>query len=312
MTECELALREYMAFLAVEKGSAELTIDAYGRDLKRYLDYMRASGITTMDGLSYEGIVEYLNALYETGFAPASLERTIASIKGFHRFAMREGLSAMDPTATIRTPKTPKGLPDVLSIAQVSSVLDQAFEATPAGMRNKALLEILYGCGLRASEVTGLDLAMLRVDEGFLRVRGKGSKERLVPIAGTAADALKRYLFEARYQLHPKSTVAPPEGSAVFLSVRGRRLTRDAVFKIVAGAGEAVGIRSLHPHTLRHSFATHLLEGGADLRTIQEMLGHASIVTTQIYTHVNKTHLREEYLSTHPRARRENSQLGST
>jgi integrase/recombinase XerD len=248
-----------------------------------------------------------LGALHDPGYAPASLERTIASIKGFHKFALREGLSTTDPTATVRTPKTVKGLPDVLSIANIASLLDQSFDATPAGIRNKALLESLYGCGLRASEVVDLDIAMIRFDEGYLRVRGKGSKERIVPLAGTAEDALRHYLATARMQLHPKHMSAPAEGSAVFLSVRGRRLTRDAVFKIVARAGEMVGIRGLHPHTLRHSFATHLLEGGADLRTIQEMLGHASIVTTQIYTHVNKTHLREEYLSTHPRARSSHS-----
>ena len=296
------ALEDYLVYLAVEKGSATLTMEAYRRDLTRYLGNLQDGGIQSLDAISYDDVVLYLGVLKNLSLAPASIERSIASIKGFHRFAVREGFSAHDPTATIRTPKTPKALPDTLSISQVSTLLDQAFPPTAAGQRDKALLETLYGCGLRVSEAACLDLSMLLFDEGYLRVTGKGSKERIVPLAGTAAEALRLYLQTARNHLHPKGRLTPADGSAVFLSVRGHRLTRDAIFKIVARSGEMVGIRDLHPHALRHSFATHLLEGGADLRAIQEMLGHSDIGTTQIYTHVSRAHLREEYLSTHPRA----------
>ncbi|MCL2756846.1 MAG: site-specific tyrosine recombinase XerD [Coriobacteriia bacterium] len=297
------ALSEYLAYLVVEKGSAKLTLEAYSRDLTRYLAKVSATGVAHIDAIRYEDIVSYLGFLRDEGYAPASIERRVASIKGFHRFTVREGICPHDPTATIQAPKTPRFLPDTLNIAQVSSLLDQVFPATPAGLRDKALLEVLYGCGLRVSEAAGLDLSRVLFDEGYVRVTGKGDKERIVPLAGTAEAALKTYLATARFELHPKKTLAPVDGSAVFLSTRGRRLTRDAIFKIVVSCGAQVGIDDIHPHTLRHSFATHLLEGGADLRTIQEMLGHADIATTQIYTHVSRAHLREEYLSTHPRAK---------
>jgi len=302
MTGAQQALSEYLAFLAVEKGSAKLTIEAYHRDLTRYLEYLAQAGIRHIDAVRYEDVVEYLGWLKDEAYAPASIERRIASVKGFHRFMVREGISHHDPTATIQTPKTQRILPHTLNLVQVTALLDQVFPSTPVGSRDKALLEVLYGCGLRVSEAAGLDLSRVLFDEGYLRVLGKGDKERIVPLAGSAEAALRTYLQTARSSLHPKGTIAPVDGSAVFLSVRGRRLTRDGIFKIVVFWGEQVGIRNLHPHALRHSFATHLLEGGADLRTIQEMLGHADITTTQIYTHVSRAHLREEYLSTHPRA----------
>jgi len=301
-TEIKQAFDEYLVYLAIEKGSASLTLDAYRRDLTNYLQALNDAGIKTMDAITSESIVNFLGTLGDKGLASTSIKRSIASIKSFHRFAVSENLSSFDPTAIITTPKTPRTLPDTLSITQITTLLDQTFPPTPVGARDKALLEILYGCGLRVSEAVDLDLSMVLFNEGYLRIIGKGSKERIVPLAGSAERALKQYLQSARPRLHPKKTLMPAEGSAVFLSVRGHRLTRDAVFKIVLKNGEQVGILNLHPHSLRHSFATHLLEGGADLRTIQEMLGHADISTTQIYTHVSRSHLREEYLSTHPRA----------
>jgi len=262
MNDGQQALSEYLMFLAVEKGSAAPTIEAYRRDLISYLEKLSETGIEYVDKIRYEDIVSYLGLLKDEGYAPASIERRIASIKGFHRFMVREGLCKRDPTATIQAPKIPRILPDTLSIAQVTSLLDQVFPATPAGLRDKAMLEVLYGCGLRASEVAGLDLSRVLFDEGYLRVSGKGDKERIVPLAGSAERALRVYLKTARAELHPKKTIAPVDGSAVFISVRGRRLTRDAVFKTVVHYGELVGIRDLHPHALRHSFATHLLEAG--------------------------------------------------
>jgi integrase/recombinase XerD len=237
------------------------------------------------------------------GLAPASVARAVAALKGFHRFAVREGLSTADPTAALHTAKSAKILPPTLSPEQVKALLDQSWPATPAGLRDQTLLEVLYGCGLRVSEAVTLDLQDLRLNEGYLRVIGKGNKERVAPIAGSALFILSRYLDSGRPHLHPKARSEPTEKHGVFLNMRGRRITRQGIFQIVRHWGRQAGLCDLHPHELRHSYATHLLEGGADLRTIQELLGHASIATTEIYTHIDRRFLREEYLSTHPRAR---------
>jgi integrase/recombinase XerD len=301
-----------LSYLIVERGASPKTIEAYGRDLKRYLEWLDAQGIQTLDAIDRQQIADFLAALQVQGktqepspsvLAPASLRRLVSSLRGFHRFCVREGLAANDPTATLRRPRVPDVLPETLSIKQAGCLLDQAFPPTPAGTRDRTILELLYGCGLRVSEVVGLNRTAVLLDEGFLRVVGKGNKERIVPLAGTAKEALKSYLTAARELLHPKRVSAPLDGLAVFLNLRGRRITRQGVFNIVGYYGTLVGIDGLHPHTLRHSFATHLLEGGADLRVIQELLGHADISTTQVYTHVDRSHLKEEYLTTHPRAR---------
>jgi integrase/recombinase XerD len=279
-----------------------LTSESYRRDIEGYLETLAGLGVTGLSGVGHDEVTAHLAALLERELAPASIERAMAAIRGFHVFAVREGLCAHDPTEAVRARRRERPLPNTLSQAQVTALLDQAFEETPVGLRDKALLEVLYGCGLRASEATGLDLSNLLFEEGYLRVCGKGGKQRVVPLAGCASAALMRYLSAARGELHPKRQTAPTDGSAVFLSVRGRRLTRDAVYKLVSSRARCVGIDDLSPHMLRHSFATHLLDGGADLRTIQELLGHSDIATTQVYTHVSRAHLREEYLSTHPRA----------
>jgi integrase/recombinase XerD len=258
-----------------------------------------------VDDIERQQITDYLAELRKREQPPAaaSIKRLVSSLRSFHRFCVREGLSAADPTATLRLPRVPSALPDALSIAQVDRLLDQSFPATPAGARDKAILEVFYGCGLRVSEIVGLDRRAVLFEEGYLRVIGKGNRERVVPLSGTALRALRLYLETARDLLRPQRVSTPPDGVAVFLNRRGRRMTRQGVFNIVAYYGARANIDGLHPHTLRHSFATHLLEGGADLRVIQELLGHADIATTQIYTHVDRSHLREEYLSTHPRAK---------
>ena len=199
----------------------------------------------------------------------------------------------------MKLPKPAEKLPDALSIAKMNALLDGLPHDTPTDLRNRAILEVLYGCGLRVSECTGLDLSSCLLDQGILRIKGKGGKERVSPISGSAANALAEYLEIGRPQL-VKSYAKPT--SAVFLNARGGRLTRQSVHTLVANAGVSVGVKNLHPHTLRHSFATHMLEGGADLRVIQEILGHSDISTTQVYTHVDRSHIREEYLSAHPRA----------
>lgn len=296
------ALRDFLAYLAVEKGASELTIEAYGRDLRRYLMWLDEQGVVELAVIDRDYINGFLAGFLDLGLSAATIKRTISSLKSFHRFCVREGLASTDPTALLRLPKLPALLPQALSKEQINSLLDQAFPQTPAGMRDKTMLELLYGCGLRVSELASLNRSSI-LDEGeFLRVVGKGNKERIVPLGGTAALALAVYERGAREQLHSKRVSAPKDGSALFLNVRGTRITRQGVFGIVQAAGRTVGIKDLHPHTLRHTFATHLLEGGADLRVIQELLGHADIATTQIYTHVDRSHLREEYMSTHPRA----------
>lgn len=298
----EKALTEFLTYLAVEKGSSELTVEAYGRDLRRYLVWLDEHDVVELDGIGRELLTEFLWDFQSLGLSVATLKRSISSLKSFHRFCVREGLAAADPTVLLRLPKLPAMLPQALNLDQITSLLDQAFLPTPAGARDKAMLELLYGCGLRVTELIKLDRSSV-LDEGeFLRVIGKGDKERIVPLAGTAACALEVYLQSAREQLHPKRTTAPADGKAIFLNTRGTRITRQGVFGIVQQAGLNVDIKDLHPHTLRHTFATHLLEGGADLRTIQELLGHSDIATTQIYTHVDRTHLQQEYKTTHPRA----------
>jgi integrase/recombinase XerD len=301
--EFERARQEFLDYSAVEKGAAANTIAAYGHDLRLYLEALNAQGIKDFADISYSNVVSCLETLREAGLAPASVERAIAAIRGFHRFAVRDGLAAEDPTATLRSFKSPRMLPQVLTKEQANALLDQPFPDKPAGLRDQALLELFYGCGLRVGETVALNLQGLHLNEGFLRVLGKGNKERVTPIAGSALRALEHYLDVGRAHLHPKATPEPAEKQAVFLNVRGRRITRQGIFQIVRHWGRQVDLPELHPHELRHSYATHLLEGGASLRSIQELLGHASITTTEIYTHVSSRFLREEYISTHPRAR---------
>ncbi|MGN0035383.1 MAG: site-specific tyrosine recombinase [Coriobacteriales bacterium] len=293
---------EYRAYLVAERGSSANTVAAYLSDLDDYLDFLERRGVVGSDAVSREDVLAYESSLRERGLAPSTVERHVSAIKGFSRFLVAEGLADVDPCSSVPLPKKPDRLPDVLSIEQVCALLDQPFPDTPAGMRDRAMLEVLYGCGLRASELCGLDLENLLLDEGALRVFGKGGKERICPIDGTALAALAAYLERGRPGLE-KPLSNPDALSAVFLNQRGGRITRQSVHRIVAASGARVGIAGLHPHTLRHSFATHMLAGGADLRALQEMLGHSDISTTQIYTHVDRTHVRAEYLHAHPRAR---------
>ena len=278
----ERAIADHRAWLAVEKGSAALTVEAYGYDLRSYCRWLTSQGLNDLDQITSETPSRYLMEMAEVGYAASSQERAAAALRSFHRFCLREGLSTGDPSATMALPKKPVLLPDTLAVETIGNLLDQEFADTPAGLRDKAILEVLYGCGLRVSELTGLDRSMVFFNEQFIRVTGKGNKDRLVPISGKALEALAAYLAGGRPFLHTRREVSPAEPNAVFISVRGHRLTRQAVFSLVAEYGDRVGIRNLHPHMLRHSYATHLLEGGADLRSIQELLGHASIATTQI------------------------------
>ena len=293
------AREEFLSYLMVERGSSENTVDAYGRDLERYVRHMESCGITDADDVTTQDIEGFVALLSSLDYAASSTSRALMAVRSMHKFLLGEGLARKNPARDVLTPKRASHLPDVLSIAQAAALLDQPFGAKAADMRDRAILEVLYGCGLRVSELVGLDRPEAMLTEGLLLVLGKGSKERVVPIAGTALEALDAYLNTARPQL--ARTSRPTD--AVFLNVRGGRLSRQSVHSLCEKYGRLAGIDGLHPHTLRHSYATHLVEGGADLRVVQELLGHASIATTQIYSHVDRTHLRFEYLTAHPRAR---------
>ncbi len=293
-------LEDYIGYLVAERGAAPATVRVYRSNLQRYIDFLgEERGIVAAEQVQRADISAYAAYLSnERKFRPSTMEQHISVIKGYHRFLVREGFSGMDPSQTIPLPRKPKALPDVISISQVSSLLDQMPDSTPLELRDATMLEVLYGCGLRVSELVGLDMDRIYLDEECLRVLGKGSKERIVPISGMAAQRLRQYLRDARPALSKSAAPVP----AVFLNARGGRLSRQTVHSVVSRAGLSIGVKDLHPHTLRHSFATHLLEGGADLRAIQEMLGHSDISTTQIYTHVQVSQLREEYLAAHPRS----------
>lgn len=299
------AISEYIYYLRIERGSSDSTIEGYGRDLNSYLVFLGDRGKKTLEDVSRDDVSAFQAHLSHEGFSATSVKRKMSAVRGFHRFVIKEGISENSPTDGLKFPKIPDKLPDVVTVDEVCDMLDSMPTDTPLKMRDKAIMEVLYGCGLRASEICGLDISRLNLEEGFMIAYGKGSKERLVPISGSAATYLEEYLDHgARAALSMKARAPKQDSlSAVFLNARGGRLTRQGLFGIVKAAGEAAGIENLHPHTLRHSFATHMLEGGADLRVIQQLLGHSDISTTQIYTHVNRQHLKEEYLSAHPRSR---------
>lgn len=281
---------------------------AYRHDLSLYrafltdpaLGFHRAP-LASLDDIDRDAVVAFEAYLTRArSFSSSSVARAVATLKSFHKFLVREGVCAHNPTSDLVLPKKPTRLPDVLGIEEVGALLDALDGSAPRDLRDRAMLEVLYGCGLRVSELCDLDIDRIDGERSFLRVVGKGDKERLVPFSGAAARALSRYLEDGRPDL-VKAYAHPT--NAVFLNARGGRISRQSVHAIVARAGRAVGIPDLHPHTLRHSCATHMLEGGADLRLIQDMLGHADIATTQIYTHVQQSHIKEEYVHAHPRAR---------
>ena len=302
-TPLERGLNEYLDFLRVEKGAARNTVLSYGRDLRAWVAWLAEDrGATQPEQVARQDVERYAAHLHEQGKAASSVERAVSAIKGFHKFLFVDGLAENLPTSDVKLPKKPDRLPYAITVSQAFELLDQPFPNTPRGVRDHTMLEVLYGCGLRVSELCGLNLTECYLDEGFLRIFGKGSKERLVPIVGTAQRALRAYIATARSGLCAKNAPLDQDDQAVFLNARGGRITRQGVFHVVEQAGTAVGIANLHPHTLRHAFATHMLSGGADLRVLQEILGHSNIATTQIYTHVDREHIREEYYLAHPRA----------
>ena len=304
-------LDDFLVFLMADRALSSNTVQAYEQDLGRYLQFLHKRGIGTLDEVKRQDITDYVEYLRtaptESGkpYGPRSINRHVASVKTFHRFCVRDGVTETDSISSVPLPKTPECLPEDVSIEQIAALLDQPFPDTAAGLRDHAMLEVLYGCGLRASELTGLDFSSLLLDDGIVRVEGgKGDKDRIVPIMGSALETLQSYLRDGRPLLKCAKAARLQDPAAVFLNARGGRITRRTVMTVVERYGRNVGIEGLHPHTLRHSFATHMLKGGADLRTLQEILGHSDISTTQIYTHVDRSQIREEYLAAHPRAKR--------
>ncbi len=312
----EAAIDGYLAYLRVERGLSQATLEAYRADLE---DFAMSRGAAAGWSAGPEVAQRYLAARArrgrpsDPGLAPTSLRRRAASLRGFYRFAYGDGLIERDIAAHLDLPRQPRLLPETLTVAEVERLLEAAggeprhprrpTESDGVGLRDRALVELLYASGLRVSEALNLDLEHLRLDAGFVRVVGKGDKERVVPVGEVAEGWLARYLAWPRPAWLAVGGVPDGPGSPVFVTGRGRRLARTRAWAIVKGAAERAGLgERVSPHTLRHSFATHLLEGGADLRVVQELLGHATISTTQLYTHVTGERIREVYSRAHPRA----------
>jgi integrase/recombinase XerD len=288
----------------VERGTSRHTLDGYARDLRRYTDHLTRSGVADLADVTERHVSAFLAVLREGSdehppLAASSAARALVAVRGLHRFAVREGLVELDPAREVRPPAAPRRLPKALPVDQVVRLLDTACGDGAGQLRDRALLELLYSTGARISEAVGLDLDDIDSRERTVILDGKGGKQRLVPIGRPALEALDAYLVRARPALAAHGRGTP----AVFLNVRGGRLSRQSAWQTLKVAADRAGISaSVSPHTLRHSFATHLLEGGADVRVVQELLGHASVTTTQIYTLVTVNTLREVYATAHPRA----------
>ncbi len=293
----------------VERGVAENTLKSYRRDLRRYLAFLDTRGVSDPAAVDEAAVSGFLMALREGGaghppLSAGSAARAVVAVRGFHRFAVREGLTTLDPSAAVKPPTPAKRLPKALPIGDIEVILEAAgAPGTALALRDRALLEVLYGTGARISEAVGLDVDDLELgqgeDQGSVLLRGKGNKERIVPVGRYATQAVSAYLVRGRPTLSGVGT----GNAAMFLNARGGRLSRQSAWTVLAKAAERAGVTAeVSPHTLRHSFATHLLDGGADVRVVQELLGHASVTTTQIYTLVTVDKLREVYATAHPRA----------
>jgi integrase/recombinase XerD len=307
MADPETVARRYLEHLTVERGLADNTLAAYRRDLERYVAFLTGRGVGDLDDVDAKTIRAFIALVSASTHGPdgepyraTTVSRMLSTVRTFHRFALREGLVTDDPTAGVVRPRLPRALPHPLTVEEVTAIVEAPGDATPVAARDRAILELLYGAGLRISELVGLDVDDVDLEDAAVRVFGKGSKERLVPIGRMARDAVAAYLTRGRPALATGRSRA-----ALFLNARGGRLTRQSCSRLLDAHRTRAGIaRVVTPHDLRHSFATHLLEGGADVRVVQELLGHASVATTQVYTLVTTEHLRAAYYTAHPRARR--------
>ncbi len=303
--EVARAIRIYLDHLTVERGLAANTLSSYKRDLRRYVAHLAVEDVETLDAITETTVSGFLMRLREGDadnppLSATSAARTVVAVRGFHKFAVRDGLAKADPASAVKPPTPAKRLPKALPLSDVEAILEAAGSAgTALALRDRALLEVLYGTGARISEAVGLDIDDLDLVDTTVLLRGKGSKERLVPVGSYAREAVTAYLTRARPDL-----VSAKSGPALFLNSRGGRLSRQSAWAVLVKAADRAGVdRDVSPHTLRHSFATHLLDGGADVRVVQELLGHASVTTTQIYTLVTVDNLREVFATAHPRAR---------
>ncbi|MFL6025247.1 MAG: site-specific tyrosine recombinase XerD [Marmoricola sp.] len=303
------AVRTYLDHLGVERGLAVNTLTSYRRDLRRYLGYLDGLGVVDLDAVTEQTVLGFLMALREGDhehppLSATSAGRTVVAVRGFHKFAVKDGLARLDPSAGVKPPSPAKRLPKALPLADVEAILDAAgAPGTVLALRDRALLELLYGTGARISEAVGLDVDDLDLGGGetssTVLLRGKGGKERIVPVGRYAREAISAYLTRARPDLVSTGAGTP----ALFLNARGGRLSRQSAWTVIVKSADRAGVTAeVSPHTMRHSYATHLLEGGADVRVVQELLGHASVTTTQVYTLVTVDSLREVYAAAHPRA----------
>ena len=295
----QIMLDNFIFYLAVERGLAENTLTAYKIDLQNFLSFCQDKQVNSWAGTEKNTILMYLVYLKKQDMSPATISRRLAALKSFFRFLINEQIVEFSPTESMEAPKLSQKLPNILTTSEVETLLTQPKISHPMGIRDKAMLELLYATGIRVSELVDLDMDHISTKEQFIRCYGKGSKERIVPLGNISAHFVEEYIQKGRVKLIKKAH----ETSALFLNHHGQRLTRQGFWKIIKKYGRQGNINKLiTPHTLRHSFATHLLENGADLRSVQEMLGHADIATTQIYTHLTKTRLKEVYKNSHPRA----------
>ncbi len=292
-------IKSFGNHLAVERGLADNTVISYALDLKQFKNYCQKKGIYNASSINRITVLNYLIDLKKRGLSPATLSRKMASIKMFCRFLVEEGRLEKDPTENMESPGIKKSLPAVLNQEEVAVLLEQPRTGNTAGLRDKAMLELMYATGMRVSELLALDIQHVDCEHGFVRCTGKGSRERIVPVGSVAVKYLVEYLQRGRVKIKNSRYE-----KALFLNMRGKRLTRQGFWKLLKKYARKAGITTeITPHTLRHSFATHLLENGADLRAVQEMLGHADISTTQIYTHLTSTRLLDQFQKHHPRAK---------
>lgn len=292
-------IRGFESYLQLEKSQSKNTIEAYVRDVKKLENYMlNHHPGTNPEQVQHQHLEKFVAEIHELGFDAASQARIIAGIKAFYRYLLMEDLITANPSDLISAPKIARKLPDTLSVEEIDLLMGAVDVSKPDGARNRCMMEVLYGCGLRVSELIGLKISDLYLDVNFIKVVGKGDKERLVPIGGQAVQQIKNYMSFIRSHI----PVQKGEEDMLFLNRRGKRLSRMYVFMVIKECAAKIGLqKNISPHTFRHSFATHLIEGGADLRAVQEMLGHASITTTEIYTHLDRDYLRSTILQFHPR-----------
>jgi integrase/recombinase XerD len=300
LKEWQSYTRGFKAFLQLERSLSANSVDAYIHDVAKLTQFMEVTGISlTPDKITLQYLQQFLVWITELGMTSSTQSRVISGLRGFYKYLLIENLVQKDPTEMLESPKIARKLPSTLNIIEINNLISAIDLSTPEGERNRAMLETLYGCGLRVSELVNLRISTLYFNEGFIKVIGKGDKERLVPIGNVAMKQILLYLSTVRIHIPVKKG----DEDIVFLNRRGRKLSRVMVFMIIKSLAEKIGLhKQISPHTFRHSFATHLVEGGADLRAVQEMLGHESITTTEIYTHLDKEYLRSAIIQYHPRS----------